>query len=168
MQEENGDKSATSPHQSRLGQRYTVQEAAEILGTTVDGVRSRIRRGSLDSMKVSGQVFVLLDPDQSRPGSDESQLGETSPDQSDAQDDSGLLEAKEETISELKDQVEFLRRELERKDTLLMTLMQRVPELEAAPEPSDSPRGAAGGPGGSSSGPQDQERASWWRRIFGS
>jgi uncharacterized coiled-coil protein SlyX len=121
-------------------------------------------------MKVSGQVFVLLDPNQSRLGSDESQLGETSPDQSDAQDDSDLLEAKEETISELKDQVEFLRRELERKDTLLMTLMQRVPELEPAPEPSESPRKGAGGEGGSSSGASpertEHSRPSWWRRLF--
>ncbi len=36
----------------RLGQRYTVQEAAEILGTSVDAVRGRIRRGTLDSLKV--------------------------------------------------------------------------------------------------------------------
>jgi DNA-directed RNA polymerase specialized sigma24 family protein len=41
-----------------------VQEAAEILGTTVEGVRSRIKRGSLESMRVEGTVYVLLTPDQ--------------------------------------------------------------------------------------------------------
>ena len=35
--------------------------------------------------------------------------------------------------------IEWLQREIERKDTLLMYLMQRVPELEAAPEPRESP-----------------------------
>src|SRR5215204_5915097 len=42
-------------------QRYTVQEAAEVLGTSVDAVRGRIRRGTLDSLKVDGVVYVLLD-----------------------------------------------------------------------------------------------------------
>jgi hypothetical protein len=35
--------------------------------------------------------------------------------------------------------IKWLQREIERKDTLLMYLMQRVPELEAAPEPRESP-----------------------------
>ncbi len=41
-----------------------MQEAADLLGTTVDGVRSRIKRGTLDSAKVGGAVYVLLGPDQ--------------------------------------------------------------------------------------------------------
>ena len=55
--------------------RVTVREAAEILGTTVEGVRSRIKRGSLESMRVEGTVYVLLTPDQvdrARPDSQES------------------------------------------------------------------------------------------------
>ncbi len=81
------------------------------------------------------------------------------------------MEAKEETISELRDQVGFLRRELERKDTLLMTLMQRVPELEApreAPsEPRESPVAASDG-GSKGEGTEREEHPSWWRRLFGS
>jgi DNA-directed RNA polymerase specialized sigma24 family protein len=50
--------------QSETRRRVTVREAAEILGTTVEGVRSRIKRGSLDSMRVEGTVYVLLTPDQ--------------------------------------------------------------------------------------------------------
>jgi excisionase family DNA binding protein len=40
-------------------QRLTVQEAAEVLGTSVDAVRMRVRRGSLPSEKDSdGRVYV--------------------------------------------------------------------------------------------------------------
>ena len=46
----------TSQETRRLGQRHTVKEAAEILGTTVDAVRGRIRRGTLDSVKLDGVV----------------------------------------------------------------------------------------------------------------
>jgi hypothetical protein len=120
-----------------------VQEAAEILGTTVDGVRSRIRRGSLNSMKVSGTVYVLLDPDQAG-------LFGTSPDQSaNSPDESAtapLVEAKEETIAELRDQVAYLleqlgqEREANRENRRIIAgLVQRIPELEAAPETRDAP-----------------------------
>ena len=34
--------------------------------------------------------------------------------------------------------IDWLKREVERKDTILMTLAQRVPELVAAPEPRES------------------------------
>lgn len=45
--------------------------------------------------------------------------------------------ALEWVISDQQDQIEFLRRELERKDTILMSLVQRVPELEAPREPRE-------------------------------
>ena len=54
-------------------------------------------------------------------------------------------QSRDELLEVYRDQVEFLRRELERKDTLLMSLMQRVPELEAAPEPRYAPEAAAEG-----------------------
>jgi hypothetical protein len=51
--------------QSPTRRRITVAEAADILGTTVEGVRGRIKRGNLDSVKESGTVYVLLAPGQS-------------------------------------------------------------------------------------------------------
>ncbi len=64
---------------TRLGTRYTVQEAAEILGASVDAVRGRIRRGTLDSMRVDGIVYVLLDETSRDRHSEKStnRLGET-------------------------------------------------------------------------------------------
>ncbi len=45
-------------------QRLTVQEAAEVLSTSVDAVRMRLRRGSLDSEKdPDGRVYVWVDDD---------------------------------------------------------------------------------------------------------
>lgn len=176
---------------TRLGTRYTVQEAAEILGASVDAVRGRIRRGTLDSMRVDGIVYVLLD--------------ETSRDQPADPNQSELL-------GELRDQINWLRREVERKDTIIMALTQRVPELEApANKPVEwlgdeeslredkgmstrpdevrqswhaqthaAPRVPRGGPetaSETSTGAEVREvreedtdeprRSSWWRRFFG-
>src|SRR4051794_38156395 len=58
---ENYHLAATDQETSWLGNRYTVQEAAELLGTSVDAVRGRIRRGTINSMKANGVVYVLLD-----------------------------------------------------------------------------------------------------------
>jgi excisionase family DNA binding protein len=47
-------------------QRLTVQEAAEVLGTSVDAVRMRVRRGSLESEKDhDGRVHVWVHDDSS-------------------------------------------------------------------------------------------------------
>src|SRR5215212_10092179 len=51
----------------RLGDRHSIPGAAKALGISEEAVRGRIKRGSLDSMKVDGQVFVLLTPDQAQP-----------------------------------------------------------------------------------------------------
>jgi hypothetical protein len=48
--------------------RYTVAEAAEALGITAEAARTRIRRGTLESVKEGGKVYVLLSPDQTPPG----------------------------------------------------------------------------------------------------
>jgi hypothetical protein len=58
----------TSQETSR---RLTAQEAAEVLGTSVDAVRMRARRGSLLSEKdPDGRVYVWVDSDESetKPG----------------------------------------------------------------------------------------------------
>jgi hypothetical protein len=56
-----------------------------------------------------------------------------------------LIEAKDEALRDLRDQLEHVRRESERKDAIIMqmaqanaTLAARVSELEAAPEPRES------------------------------
>jgi hypothetical protein len=68
-----------------------------------------------------------------------------------------------------KDQVEFLHRELERKDILLVFLTQRIPELEARSEGLEPSEKASEGTAKDNT-PQQLEasqRSSWWRRFFG-
>ena len=115
--------------------RLTVQEAAEALGTSVDAVRMRVRRGSLESEKApDGRVYVYLNDDSSetRPRLD----GEST----------ALLESKDETISILRDQLREEREARRRADTIIAQLTQanaalaaRVPELEAPSETRDEP-----------------------------
>jgi hypothetical protein len=167
-------------------QRLDLREAAEVLGATVDAVRKRVQRGSLDSEKgEDGRVYVWLDVDQTQPERQGPAL-----------------------VEEVRDRVRFLERLLEeerearteerrRHDTLMAQLMSRIPELEA-PATSEPPGGSEtateqpgrvgpqpavestqeaqeshemhmpevhGGPL-----PRDQHPPSerpWWRRMFG-
>lgn len=82
--------------------RLTVQEAAEVLRTSVDAVRMRARRGSLRSEKEpDGRVYVWVDGDSS-----ETKLrldGESS----------ALKVANDELVEGLRDQVLYLRGQLD-------------------------------------------------------
>ena len=149
----------------------TVAQAADLLGLSAEAVRSRVQRGTLASTKVDGKVYVLLDPDQARPNdhlSEEHKGDEGRPSEH-------LSGDQTEFVASLQEQVDWLRREVERKDTLLMTLMQRIPELEAFSESRESPQVASGKPGNvgcrerpftEESDTSRPERRSWLHRFF--
>jgi hypothetical protein len=118
--------------------QVTVAEAAQILGLSAEAVRSRLQRSTLKSTKVNGTVYVLLDATRTRPNADESNTQTNAQTRLDA-DQTAMH------IVSLQEQIDWLRREVERKDTLLMTLMQRIPELEAPSEPRESPEMPAEG-----------------------
>jgi hypothetical protein len=62
-----------------------------------------------------------------------------------------------------------LRRELERKDTILLSLVQRVPELEPTREALLEPRNGhetASEEQGNGEVLQGKKRRAWWRRLF--
>ena len=48
--------------------RLTVQESADALGVTVDAVRRRVKRGTIDHEREGGRVYVLLGADEYSPG----------------------------------------------------------------------------------------------------
>ncbi len=142
--------------------RISVQEAAEVLGVTQSAVRKRVQRGTLPWDKDSeGRLYVYVD------------LPETSPETgADRKRDTAAGQSRDELLEAYRDQVEFLRRELERKDTILMSLMQRVPEIEPAPEPRETPvtpsedtKGTAKG-GSSAEQQEPAQRRSWLYRFF--
>ncbi len=148
--------------------RVTVAQAAELLGLSAEAVRSRVQRGTLVSEKVNGTVYVLLeDTAQTRPNTDEAHLQDGT--------QTHLIGDQTEFIGSLQGQIEWLRREVERKDTLLMTLMQRVPELDpvrdATPEPRDASETTSEDSGKDSVPPEQSEplkrKRSWWREFFG-
>src|SRR5215207_1615725 len=110
--------------------RVTVPEAAKMMGVTQSAIRKRVHRGTIPWDKDhEGRIYVYVDPSEMSPETRGGKARETSVGQSGDE----LLEA-------YRDQVEFLRRELERKDTLLISLMQRVPELEPAKDSSTEMR----------------------------
>jgi hypothetical protein len=162
-----------------LSQRHTVKEAADELGITVDAVRGRIRRGKLDSVKLDGVMYVLLETtsreDQSDEPATESTTDASRQTANQARlvvDESGLVGNQSELVGELRGQIDWLRREVERKDTIIMQMAQRIPELEAPPEPRESPQMASEGAdrGVAPLEPQEpaQRRSRLYRFFFGS
>ena len=140
-----------------------MQQAAEVLGSSVDAVRSRIRRGSLDSEKgEDGRVYVWL--------------GDDSP----PDEPQGQVEGSRELVDVLRAQVEDLQGRLDREQDanrenrrIIAALTSRIPEIEA-------PAGgeARGGDLSAEEGPeastppaeraaQEEARRPWWRRVFG-
>src|SRR5215218_1911261 len=146
---EGGDKAET-------GRRLTVPEAAAELGTTSEGIRSRIKRGTLPTERESGRVWVILEAAQPRPGA--APTGDRAADRA-------------ELVDELRERVAFLERELDtrteenrRKDHLLAAALERVPALE----PPESPETPAGGTADTPAPPEaPAEARPWWRRVFG-
>ena len=158
----------TNRETRRLGQRHTVMEAADELGITVDAVRGRIRRGTLASVKLDGVVYVLLDTTNREHQNDESAT-ESADASRQAADESRLVGDQSELVGDLRGQIDWLRREVERKDTIIMQMAQRIPELEAPPEPRESPQMASEGAdrGVTHLEPQEPaQRRSWLYRFF--
>ena len=178
------DRSRTKHEGGR--RRATVAEAADILGITAEAVRTRIKRGRLDSVKdppkAGGTVYVLLEADQTGPNTDPTSQGQ---DQTTDQTPSDATERfAEAMIEELKDRVRYLERVLQeereartderrRHDTLMAQLMQRIPELEASSERRESPemaeeqQGRGQQPRPATGGTQEGVQRPWWRRMFG-
>ena len=164
---------ATGPYRTPSGNtsrhRVSVDQAARTLGLSVDAVRKRVQRGTIPYEKdPTGRVTIILDTidtlqdeaqDVPEPGADR------------------LLEAKDETIKELRDRVRYLEVESRRKDHLLAAALERIPAIETPQEAPEAPESAGEGsdtrvPRSATEGPQEQgsrphEERSWWRRWFG-
>jgi hypothetical protein len=154
--------------------RLNAQEAAEALGISVDAVRMRARRGTLDSEHENGRLYVWLDTDSSNVHP-QVQI-------------EALLQEKNERIEELREQVRHFREILNderdarrRADTIIAQLTQanaalaaRMPEIEAPEEPPETRPPTAGAglsareePHPATTESPEAEPRSWWRRMFG-
>lgn len=124
--------------------RYTVQEAADILGITTGAVRSRLSRGTLRSVREGGTVYVLLPADEQRHAIRNVTDTPYSMPQSERE---ALISAKDETISELRDRIQALEEANRENRRLLAAALERIPALEA---PSEAPLASARSAPGSS------------------
>jgi excisionase family DNA binding protein len=156
--------------------RVTVAEAAERLGISQDAVYKRIKRGTIPWDKdEDGKSVVYIEvangsTNEPKPSTDEST--EHLKTSADTPGSSSIDVSVDVLVDELRDRVRFLEEELRRKDTILMSLVQRVPELEAPPEPRDAHEEASkdvsgGGDEVPPSNVEEPPRASWWKRFFG-
>jgi len=110
-----------------------VTEAAEVLGISGDAVRSRIKRGTLATVREGGRVFVVL-------GAVDRPNAQAEPTSVPGED--RLYQEMQERIRYLESQVEDEREARRRADTLLARLMDRLPELEPPAEAPSEPPGA--------------------------
>jgi excisionase family DNA binding protein len=157
--------------------RVTVAEAAERLGVSQDAVYKRIKRGTIPWDKdEDGKTVVYIEVANGSTGEPKSSTDESTDRYKTSTDmlgSSSIDVSVDVLVDELRDRVRFLEEELRRKDTILMSLVQRVPELEAPTEPRDADETASEsvGDGGQVQADQQSERSeprrSWWRVFFG-
>src|SRR5215211_4547685 len=107
--------------------RLTIQEAARALGVSEGAVRKRVTRRTLQHEKEDdGRVYVYVDT-RARRGVDGGQ-------------DEGVDPDSNALISQLRDEVAYLRDENRRKDEIIMQQATTMRQLTAAPsqEPSEA------------------------------
>jgi hypothetical protein len=144
---------------------YTLTDAARILGTSEGALRQRIRRGTLESYKEHGRVYVYI------PRTDTVQDDVLIP------ESHTLISAQH--LEDVMARVELLEQELERaherdRETrrLLAAALERIPpQLEAPPDGRESPETVEEAPEGAESrsgppGAQEGAQRPWWRRVF--
>jgi hypothetical protein len=140
-------------------ERVTVQEAARQLGITESAVRKRVQRRLLEHDKEpDGRLYVYLDTRDT----DRDKLQDSSYDM---------------LVRRLENENEFLRRELERKDTILLNMTEAMkalspPARDVPPDERESPETVEEAPDraeprSASGRAQEAARRPWWRRIIG-
>jgi excisionase family DNA binding protein len=156
--------------------KVTIQEAARRLGVKEDAVRKRIQRGSMRHEKAEdGRVYVWVDAAQ-----------DTTRDTGQTTQDAYQDTAQDERVEDLREQVGYLRRQLDeerearrRADTIIAQLARTteeqartIRELEAPSEPQESPETVQEEPERAEPRPatgaaQEGVQRPWWRRVFG-
>ena len=134
--------------------RYTVAEAASALSTSAEAVRSRLKRGTLESVKEGGTVYVLLDTDQAPP--------EQRQDDAQTPDRTNLL------IAEMQDRIRSLEEANRENRRIIAALTSRLPQIEAPSEAPGAPETATEAVHRDRPFTDEELPSSrpWWRRIF--
>ena len=142
------------------GQWVDLKTAAEIMSTTTEALRKRAKRGTLPSETgEDGRLYVRVD-DQVHGWVD------------------GVHPNRELLVERMASEIDHLREQLREERAgsaelrrIVAGLVQRVPELEPAQEPRESPVTPSEEPRSNTVPPKQQqeptERRSWWREFFG-
>ena len=162
--------------------RYTVAQAADMLGITTGAVRNRLSRETLRSTKEKGTVYVLLPADMSRDAERDAER-DTGRDTADTPGDTPRPDQDAQAADDLREQVRYLREQLRREQDahaearrIIAGLVQRIPELEApreaeareTPETATAETEGTSSPRSDAPGPQTgAQRRPWWRRVLG-
>ena len=175
----NGDRSSTSRVTGQdLRQRHSIPQAAKTLGLTEEAVRQRVKRGTLDSVKVGGKLFVLLETDRSDDTSNapEQLVSDTSEKQTNdtSNDTSRLVDALEDEVAHLRRQLDQANERDRENRRIIAGLVQRVPELEPARDvPAEAPEAAETALKATDRGEvphqtsqEPSQRRSWLSRFF--
>lgn len=161
-----------TPHDAAQD-RVTIQEAARRLGVKEDAIRKRIQRGSMRHEKAEdGRVYVWVDATQDEPDTSRDEYRDA---------------AQDERVEDLREQVAYLRRQLDeerearrRADTILAQLSaanaeqaRTIRAIEAPRQPTEDAETLEEAPEGSeprvdAGGAQTAAQRPWWRRVFGS
>jgi hypothetical protein len=139
-------------------ERVTIQEASRRLGITESAVRKRVQRRLLKHDKEpDGRLYVYLDTQDK----DRDQVRDSSYDM---------------LVRRLENENEFLRRELERKDTILLNMTEAMkalspPPQEASSEPRESPETVEEEPERTEPRratveSQESVQRPWWRKLI--
>src|SRR5215217_8184392 len=141
----------------KLMQRLSVAEAAKVLGISQQAVHGRIKRETIEhDLGEDGKIYVYVEDNGVEQSVGNSVVND-------------YITSLKSEIESLKHDREVWIEEAKRKDTIIMALTNRIPELEASPEsPPDAPESPQKDSDTQSRGviPPDQDRPSWWRRIF--
>jgi len=170
------DQDKTVNDRQETVRRVTVPEAAQILQTTPDAVRSRLRRGKLrKDVADDGTVLVVLN----------AAFVDGHNGQADGQDRQTDSQTTEALVGSLQEQIEFLRQQLQQEREanrenrrLLAAALERIPAAIEAPasdaSQSSKPRESAVSDfetEAKGAVPQDaadgEIKPSFWRRLFG-
>jgi hypothetical protein len=139
--------------------RVTVQEAARILDITEGAVRARIHRGTLETEREGGTVYVRLDADDTA---------------NERIEQTDLVQTLREYNASLERQLNAEREASSELRRIIAVLTSRIPELEAPSQGTqEAPIEATEQPGrvqpqGAVGGTQEgAETRAWWQRLFG-
>jgi flagellar motility protein MotE (MotC chaperone) len=143
-----------------------VAEAADALGITVDAVRSRIKRGTIEHERKGGRVYVLLGAGGPRLGHDQDT------DQGGDQGTTAPEDRTAELIATLQEQLQAERQAHAEARRIIAGLVERIPAIEAPQEAQESPETVEEEPERAEPRPvtaesQQSVQRPWWRRVFG-